>query len=156
MMNIPTEKTLIAEIQKRIRLLDEKVALIPNKDTEESRIISTVMEYEKLLLVEMHGMAMWFARHGTQEFVNGLTPINDINGLPLCIGDKVKKHDGISGDRCGMLEWDGYRKQFFLRTADGGSIQIGPSNLERIEELFDFDVDTTKTECRQRPNKKKW
>lgn len=155
-MIIPTEKTLTAEIQSRIRQLDAKREELKLVNTPESTFVSTIMDYEKQILIEAHGLVMWYARKGAQETVTGLTLIKDVNGLPLCIGDKVKKHDEISGDRCGTLEWDGYRKQFFLRTADGGSIQIGPSNLERIEELFDFDVDTTKTECRQRPNKKKW
>ena len=155
-MIIPTEKTLTAEILSRIRQIDTKREEIKPVNTSESAFVSKIMDYEKQLLIEMHGLVVWYARNGDQETVTGLTPIKDVNGMPLCIGDKIKKVDSITGERCGTLEWDEYRKQYHMRTKDGGSIQIGTVNLEKIDELFDFTVDATKVECRQRPNKKKW
>ena len=152
----PTEKTLLAEIQKRLRLLSEKEESIDCVDNEKAKFISSLVQYEKQGMLDIHGMVMWYARQGAQESINGWTPLKDINGMPLCIGDKVKTLAGISGERCGTLEWDEYRKQYYLRSAEGGSLQIGTLKLQKIEELFKFSVDTTKTECRSRPNKKKW
>lgn len=155
-MIIPTEKTLTAEIRSRIRQIDAKREEIKPVNTSESAFVSKIMDYEKQLLIEMHGLAMWYARNGAQEAVTGWTPIKDVNSFPLRIGDKIKKVDSIVGERCGTLEWDEYRKQYHMRTKDGGSIQIGTVNLEKIDELFEFTVDTTKVECRPSPNKKKW
>jgi len=57
-MIVPTEKTLTAEILSRIRQLDAKREEIKLVNTPESTFVSTVMDYEKQLLIEMHGLVM--------------------------------------------------------------------------------------------------
>ncbi len=155
-MIVPTEKTLTAEILSRLKTIHEKQEEIKRVDTPESAFVSTVIDYEKQILIEMHGLVMHYARQGAKEEVDGITPIKDMHGTLLCIGDKVKKINPVSGERCGYLEWDEYRNQYCIRTDSGGKILIDTCKLEKIDELFNFSIDTTQTECRQRPNKKKW
>jgi hypothetical protein len=70
--------------------------------------------------------------------------------VALFIGDKVKDCQ----NRCGTLQWDDYNNQYYIRPLNGGKIKT--QQYVKIDNFFDFTIDTTKIECRKNPLKKKW
>ena len=56
--------------------------------------------------------------------------------------------------QCGTLKFDEYFNKYVIKTDTGG--QITTNVYIKIPELYDYKIDVTNVECRQRPNKKKW
>ena len=70
--------------------------------------------------------------------------------VALYIGDKVKDCQG----RCGTLEWDDYLNVYYIKPVNGGKIKT--QNYIKIDDLFEFSIDTTKVECRKNHLKTKF
>lgn len=82
---------------------------------------------------------------------NKQTPIKCYKtNVALYIDDNVKDLQG----RCGTLQWDDCFNHYYIKPKDGGKIKT--SQYIKINELFNYSIDTTKVECRKNPLKKKW
>jgi hypothetical protein len=57
-------------------------------------------------------------------------------------------------NRCGTLEWDDYLNQYYIKPIVGGKIKT--QNYIKIDKLFNYNIDTTKVECRKNHLKQKW
>lgn len=70
--------------------------------------------------------------------------------VSLYIGDLVKDLQ----NRCGTLQWDGDFNIYYIKPINGGRIKT--QSYIKINEIFDFNIDTTKVECRKNNLKQKW
>ena len=83
--------------------------------------------------------------------INTYTPIKCYKtNVALNLGDMVRD----SQKRCGTLEWDDYCNQYYIRPIEGGKIKT--QQYIKIDEIFDYTIDTYKVECRRMHLSKKW
>ena len=145
---IPTKNNLKEEILDRISLLCETIDKV-----QHDRVMTMVLEIEMDVLLDVIELIVLYeGRYGYNKFLaSKYTPILDFNTKePLMIGDKVKNLK----NQCGYLKFDDYMNRYVIEAAEGGHI---PANkFIKIDELYDFNIDTSGTECRRQPNKKLW
>jgi hypothetical protein len=86
----------------------------------------------------------------TKEFdVSNYTPIKCCKtNVLLKIGDKVEKEEH-GNKRCGILYWDELFNEYLIKSGDNGHFRF--RYISKIEELYDYTIDTTGVECRRAP-----
>ena len=79
------------------------------------------------------------------------TPIKDrVTGDPIQLGDICKNEKAQTG----IVVWDEYFNKYLLKSETGGNIHS--RTYTKVKELKPNNIDTTKVECRNNPNKIKW
>ena len=83
--------------------------------------------------------------------VNKYTPIKDkVTGDPIQLGDICKNEKG----QIGVVIWDEYYNKYLLKSKTGGNLHS--ITYTKVKKLKSNNIDSTKVECRNNPNKKKW
>jgi hypothetical protein len=144
----PEKYNLKDEIINRIFLSKNHM-----ESSKDDKMISLIFENENSQYLEFLELIKLFEnRIGYQEFLtSNFTPILDFKTKePLKIGDKVKNLN----NQCGILKFDECFNKYVIKTETGG--HITSSSYIKIQELFDYTIDTTKVECRPQPHKKRW
>ncbi len=144
-------KTLINEIQLRISLIEEELEKLNNR-TDEERIIYLHFAREHFIYSEVLKLAKYFKK---VEIVNNqekekYTPIKcSETGAPLFLGDKVEINRGQSTSKCGYLEWDDHFNEYLVKPEDGIGHSRGLMCIYKINELYNYKIDTSRIECRK-------
>ncbi|MFK7048744.1 hypothetical protein V3Q77_02460 [Flavobacterium davisii] len=149
----PEKDNLKAEIKHRLSLLEESMTEESKKPQDENNIYWFLAQEhsansEFLKLIDIFGN-----RIGFEEFeVSKFTPILDYETKePLKIGDKV---EDPNRKVCGTLIFDDYNNKYLIKTETGGNHHA--TTFHKIESFYDYNVDSSKAECRARPHKKRW
>ncbi|MFL0093617.1 hypothetical protein R5N98_02785 [Tenacibaculum maritimum] len=148
----PVKDNLKNEIIYRIDLL-EKLMDELKKTKEENGIYSfLVTEYsnykEFLLCIEYYERLEIKKNYD----ISKSTPlICKSTGVPLMIGDKVEK-ESLGNKACGFLYWDDCFNEYLIKTESGGNIRF--SEISKISELYNNEIDITRVECRSKQLKR--
>lgn len=144
----PTKDNLKDELKYRIECLSdfinqfEEEPLVKPFENEKSILL------EILNLIEIFDNRIGYSKHIESKY----TPIKDyVTKEPLKLGDKVKS--SVS-DANGILFFDDYLNQYVIRTEQNQHHKC--SNFIKIQENFDYNIDSTRVECRPRPYKRLW
>lgn len=145
---LPIKKNLKEEIKHRLLLIEQSMQNISKTDFEYIVFCNEHSQYSEFLnLIEI-----FENKTGFENFVvSKYTPILDYKTKePLKIGDKVENNNR----QCGVLKFDECFNKYVIKTDTGG--HITSTVYIKIPELYDYQIDVTKVECRPRPHKKKW
>jgi len=145
---LPTKTNLKEEVKHRLFSIKQSMQNIDKNDFVYIVLCNEHSQYSEFLnLIEI-----FENRLGFEDFkISNYTPILDYKTKePLKIGDKVENNNR----QCGVLKFDECFNKYVIKTDTGG--QITSTVYIKIPELYDYEIDVTKVECRQRPNKKKW
>lgn len=157
---INTKDTLKEEVKYRISLLElemEKELRKP-KDDENMYWFFTQehLNYSEFLKMVEHFERIDFKNEIDKE---KYTPFKcEETGTPLLIGDYVEidRGDkyGKGNTKCGVLIWEEFYNEYRLvrykedGTKEAGATKINGKKLYKIEELYDYEIDTTRCETR--------
>ena len=136
------------EILHRLSLIEKSM-----QENKEDQMLYLIFCNEHSQMTEFLNLIKIFENKiGYEKFLaSNFTPIIDYKTKePLKIGDKVENNN----KQCGTLKFDEYFNKYVIKTDTGG--QITTNVYIKIPELYDYKIDVTNVECRQRPNKKKW
>lgn len=144
----PTKDNLKDELKYRIECLNDFI-----NQFEGEKLVKP-FENEKSILLEILNLIEIFDnRIGYSNNIESkYTPIKDyITKEPLKLGDKVKS--SVS-DANGILFFDDYLNQYVIRTEHNQNHKC--SNFIKIQDNFNYSIDSSKVECRSNPHKKLW
>jgi hypothetical protein len=144
----PTKDNLKSEILHRLSLIEKSM-----QENKENEMLYLFLCNEHTQINEFFNLIEIFEdRIGYENFLeSNFTPIVDYKTKePLKIGDKVENNNR----QCGTLKFDECFNKYVIKTETGG--YITSSSYVKIKELYDYDIDNIKVECRREPNKKKW
>ena len=144
----PEKDNLKDEILHRLSLIEKSM-----QENKEDQMLYLIFCNEHSQMTEFLNLIKIFENKiGYEKFLaSNFTPIIDYKTKePLKIGDKVENNN----KQCGTLKFDEYFNKYVIKTDTGG--QITTNVYIKIPELYDYKIDVTNVECRQRPNKKKW
>ena len=144
----PVKDNLKDELIHRVESLNQFInqldgePLVKLAENEKSILL------EILNLIEIFDNRIGYLKHIESNY----TPIKDyITKEPLKIGDKVKS--SVS-DANGVLFFDDYLNQYVIRTVHNQNHKC--SNFVKINDNYEYSIDSSKVECRSNPYKKLW
>ena len=144
----PEKDNLKDEILHRLSLIEKSM-----QENKEDKMLYLIFCNEHYQMTEFLNLIKIFENKiGYEKFLasNFTTIIDYKTKEPLKIGDKVENNNR----QCGTLNFDECFNKYVIKTDTGG--QITTNVYINIPELYDYKIDVTNVECRQRPNKKKW
>ena len=143
----PTKDNLKDELKFRIQLLQDA---IKNNQPDSVSYMFLVNEHsivsEIIELIELFDNRLGFEKFNASCY----TPILDFKtNEPIKIGDFVDNGNG----QCGVLKFNDQFNKYVIKTESG---HIIPNRFSKINELYEYKIDTNRTECRRNHLKKKW
>lgn len=146
---IPTKNTLKEEIEYRISCIEDVMK------SQDDRLLCALYANEHSMLREiLHLIDVFGNRIGHDQFeATKHTPLFCAKtNEPLLIGDKVENNNG----QCGTLHFDTYTKKYLIKSVGGGNIHT--TYFAKIQNLYDYKVDSSRIECRSSDKylKKRW
>ena len=146
------KETLIEEINYRISTLEKKMKECLQQPKDENNLYWFFANEHSLYSEILDVINVFQGRIGYDELLaTKYTPIKcALTKEPLKIGDKVECR-GLQ-NRCGYLYFNELSNRYVIRSEDGGDFYA--SEFIKINELYDYEIDCTKIECRKNPNKK--
>lgn len=140
-----TKDTLKEEVKYRISLIEEKMEEELKKPKDDDNLYWFFTQ-EHLNYSEFYKMIVHFERIATKyEIVKEkYTPIVcEKTKTPLLIGDKVENEK----KQCGTLYFDDFWNQYMIKSTSGiGHLKF--KSIYKIEEFYDYEIDSTRVECR--------
>ena len=146
---MPTQNSFKEEIKHRLLLLEQSMLKI-NK----SEILYLMLCNEHSIITEILNLIGLFENQiGYENLkVSDFTPIlYYVTKEPLKIGDKV---ENPNSKVCGNLIFCDYNQKYLIKTVTGGNHHT--TTFQKINEFYDYKIDSTKIECRRNPYKQKW